>query len=219
MASRRFDLVVFDWDGTLMDSTGMIARSIQRAFDDVGLPVPSEQEARYVIGYGLGEAMAHLAPNASETQIRQVVDAYRGHFLAKDQDLKLYDGVEEGLTRLREANFRMAVATGKSRAGLDRVLKATQLGHFFEVTRTADEAFSKPHPAMLEYILAYSAVEPARTVMVGDTTHDLQLAINAGTASLGLTYGAHEADALQNLQALALFNEFNSLIDWVLAHG
>ncbi|WP_157315144.1 HAD-IA family hydrolase [Chitinibacter sp. GC72] len=217
--SRRFDLVVFDWDGTLMDSTGMIARSIQRAFDDVGLAVPSDQEARYVIGYGLGEAMAHLAPNATEAQIRQVVDAYRTHFLAKDQDLKLYDGVEEGLTRLRDANFRMAVATGKSRAGLDRVLKATQLGGFFEVTRTADEAFSKPHPAMLEYILGYAAVEPERAVMVGDTTHDLQLALNAGTASLGLTYGAHESEALLDLQALALFDDFNSLVEWILTHG
>ncbi|WP_373976390.1 HAD-IA family hydrolase [Chitinibacter sp. SCUT-21] len=217
--SRRFDLVIFDWDGTLMDSTGMIARSIQRAFDDVGLAVPSEQEARYVIGYGLTEAMAHLAPDANEAQIRQVVDAYRGHFLAKDQELKLYDGVEEGLARLRDANFRMAVATGKSRAGLDRVLNATQLTGFFEVTRTADEAFSKPHPAMLEYILEYAAVEPARAVMVGDTTHDLQLAINAGTASLALTYGAHEGDALQDLQALALFDEFDALVDWILTHG
>lgn len=217
--AQRFDLVVFDWDGTLMDSTGMIARSIQRAFDDVGLTVPSEQQARYVIGYGLVEAMAHLAPDASEGQIRQVVDAYRGHFLAKDQDLKLYDGVEEGLARLRDANYRMAVATGKSRAGLDRVLKTTQLGHFFEVTRTADEAFSKPHPAMLEYILEYTAVEPDRAVMVGDTTHDLQLAVNAGTASLGLTYGAHAGEALQELPALGLFDEFDALVDWILTHG
>jgi phosphoglycolate phosphatase len=217
--AQRFDLVVFDWDGTLMDSTGMIARSIQRAFDDVGLSVPSDQQARYVIGYGLVEAMAHLAPEATEVQIRQVVDAYRGHFLAKDQELQLYAGVEAGLTRLRDANFRMAVATGKSRAGLDRVLKSTQLGHFFEVTRTADEAFSKPHPAMLEYILEYTAVDPDRAVMVGDTTHDLQLAVNAGTASLGLTYGAHAGEALQELPALALFDEFDALVDWILTHG
>ncbi len=202
-----------------MDSTGMIARSIQRAFDDVGLSVPSDQQARYVIGYGLVEAMAHLAPEATEVQIRQVVDAYRGHFLAKDQELQLYAGVEAGLTRLRDANFRMAVATGKSRAGLDRVLKSTQLGHFFEVTRTADEAFSKPHPAMLEYILEYTAVDPDRAVMVGDTTHDLQLAVNAGTASLGLTYGAHAGEALQELPALALFDEFDALVDWILTHG
>ncbi|WP_410500211.1 HAD-IA family hydrolase [Chitinibacter sp. S2-10] len=216
---RRFDLVVFDWDGTLMDSTGMIARSIQRAFDDIGLPVPSEQQARYVIGYGMFEAMAHLLPDADEAQIRRLIDAYRGHFLAQDQELKLYDGVEEGLARLRDAGFRMAVATGKSRVGLDRVLQATQLNHFFEVTRTADEAFSKPHPAMLEYILGYSAVEPERALMVGDTSHDLQLALNAGTASVGLTYGAHEENALQDLQALALFDEFALLIDWIIAHG
>ncbi|QLI80910.1 HAD-IA family hydrolase [Chitinibacter fontanus] len=217
--ARNLDLIVFDWDGTLMDSTGMIARSIQRAFADVGLTVPSEQEARYVIGYGLTEAMAHLAPEATELQIRQVIEAYRAHFLPNDQELKLYDGVEAGLARLRDADFRMAVATGKSRAGLDRVLKATRLGHYFEVTRTADEAFSKPHPAMLEYILEYTAVSPERTVMVGDTTHDLQMAVNAGTASLGLTYGAHHADELQTLPALAFFDQFDALVEWVLAHG
>ncbi|WP_047390784.1 HAD-IIIA family hydrolase [Chitinibacter sp. ZOR0017] len=214
--NARFELLVFDWDGTLMDSTGMIARSIQRAFADVGLPVPDDREARYVIGYGLTEAMSHLAPQASEVQIRAVVDAYRQHFLAKDQELQLYQGVETGLARLQQAGYRMAVATGKSRAGLDRVLRATGLGAFFEVTRTADEAFSKPHPAMLEYILDFTAVSPTRTLMIGDTTHDLQLAINAGTASVGLSYGAHAADELQALAPLAMFDDFPALVDWIL---
>lgn len=217
--NRQFDLLVFDWDGTLMDSTGMIARSIQRAFADVGLPEPSDTAARFVIGYGLNEAMQYLDPHLSAEQIRQIVDAYRGHFLAKDHELQLYAGVAEGLPCLRAAGFRLAVATGKSRAGLDRVLAATGLASFFEVTRTADEAFSKPHPAMLEYILEATEVVASRAVMIGDTTHDLQLAINAGTASLAMSYGAHPLQDLLPLNPLAHFDDFSALTTWILAHG
>jgi phosphoglycolate phosphatase len=217
--SRQFDLLVFDWDGTLMDSTGMIATSIQRAFTDVGLPEPTAKDARFVIGYGLNEAMQYLAPDLSAEQIRQIVDAYRVHFLAKDYELQLYAGVEECLPRLRDAGFRLAVATGKSRAGLDRVLAATGLAPFFDVTRTADEAFSKPHPAMLEYILEMTDVAASRAVMIGDTTHDLQLAINAGTASLALSYGAHPLKDLLPLNPLAHFDDFSALTEWILLHG
>jgi phosphoglycolate phosphatase len=217
--SRRFDLLVFDWDGTLMDSTGMIARSIQRAFAEVGLSEPSDVDARYVIGYGLHEAMQYLAPDIDANKIQQVVDAYRGHFLAKDHELQLYAGVLESLSRLQDAGFRLAVATGKSRAGLDRVLAATDLAHFFEATRTADEAFSKPHPAMLEYLLDKTDVAADRAVMIGDTTHDLQLAINAGTASLAMSYGAHPLEDLLPLNPLAHFDDFSALTDWILTHG
>ncbi|WP_297572238.1 HAD-IA family hydrolase [uncultured Deefgea sp.] len=217
--SRQFDLLVFDWDGTLMDSTGMIARSIQRAFRDVGLAEPSDKDARFVIGYGLQEAMQYLGPELNAEQILRIVDAYRGHFLSQDHELQLYPGVEAGLLRLQAAGFRMAVATGKSRAGLDRVLAATGLSPFFEVSRTADEAFSKPHPAMLEYILEACDIEGRRTLMIGDTTHDLQLAINAGTASVALSYGAHPLHDLLPLQPLAHFDDFSQLTDWILAHG
>jgi phosphoglycolate phosphatase len=217
--SRRFDLLVFDWDGTLMDSTGMIARSIQRAFAEVGLSEPSDVDARYVIGYGLHEAMQYLAPDIDANKIQQVVDAYRGHFLAQDHELQLYAGVLESLSRLQDAGFRLAVATGKSRAGLDRVLAATDLAHFFEATRTADEAFSKPHPAMLEYLLDKTDVAADRAVMIGDTTHDLQLAINAGTASLAMSYGAHPLEDLLPLNPLAHFDDFSALTDWILTHG
>ncbi|MCB5195616.1 HAD-IA family hydrolase [Deefgea salmonis] len=217
--SRQFDLLVFDWDGTLMDSTGMIARSIQRAFLDVGLVAPSDKDARFVIGYGLHEAMQYLGPQLNAEQIQRIVDAYRGHFLTQDHELQLYPGVEAGLLRLQAAGFRMAVATGKSRAGLDRVLAATGLSPFFEVSRTADEAFSKPHPAMLEYILDACDIEGHRALMIGDTTHDLQLAINAGTASVALSYGAHSLEELLSLQPLAHFDDFSRLTDWILAHG
>ncbi len=217
--SRQFDLLVFDWDGTLMDSTGMIARSIQRAFAEAGLAEPNDTAARFVIGYGLNEAMQYLDPSLTEAQIRQVVDAYRVHFLAKDHELQLYAGVTESLTRLSDAGFRLAVATGKSRAGLDRVLAATGLAKLFEVTRTADEAFSKPHPEMLEYILESTDVAKSRAVMIGDTTHDLQLAINAGTASLAMSYGAHPLADLLPLNPLAHFDDFTQLTEWILANG
>nr|WP_314898965.1 HAD-IA family hydrolase [uncultured Deefgea sp.] len=203
----------------MMDSTGMIARSIQRAFAEVDLTEPSDVDARYVIGYGLHEAMQYLAPDIDANKIQQVVDAYRGHFLAKDHELQLYAGVLESLPRLQDAGFRLAVATGKSRAGLDRVLAATDLAHFFEATRTADEAFSKPHPAMLEYLLDKTDVAADRAVMIGDTTHDLQLAINAGTASLAMSYGAHPLEDLLPLNPLAYFDDFSDLTDWILTHG
>ncbi|GLS05813.1 haloacid dehalogenase [Chitiniphilus shinanonensis] len=213
---KPFDLLIFDWDGTLMDSTGTIARSIQRAFADVGLPEPTDTQARFVIGYGLTEAMAYLAPGADEVTIGRVVEAYRHYYLAQDQSLVLYDGVREWLPRLRDAGYPLAVATGKSRVGLDRVLAHTGLGELFEVTRTADEAFSKPHPAMLEYILDYMDVTPERALMVGDTTHDLQLAINAGTRSAAMTYGAHPLADMLPLAPLAHFDAFPALARWLL---
>ncbi|MBM3116345.1 HAD-IA family hydrolase [Jeongeupia naejangsanensis] len=216
--SRRFDLLVFDWDGTLMDSTGTIARSIQAAFADVGLPVPDDQDARYVIGYGLNEAMQHLAPGVDDAMIKRIVDAYRHHYLSGDHALLLYDGVREGLDAFADAGFEMAVATGKSRAGLDRVLASTGLGRYFVATRTADETFSKPHPAMLEQLLDVTFNVADRAVMIGDTTHDLQLAINAGCASLGMSYGAHPVDQLLTCAPLAIFDDFPSLTRWVLAH-
>ncbi|MDW5417282.1 HAD-IA family hydrolase [Iodobacter sp. CM08] len=216
---KQFDLLVFDWDGTLMDSTGTIARAIQAAFSDIGLPVPSDKEARYVIGYGMNEAMQYLAPDATPAQITEVVSVYRGHYLAQDQNVALYDGVIEALPQFIEAGFQLAVATGKSRAGLDKALASTGLGAFFKMTRTADEAFSKPHPAMLHYLLDKCHVDASRAVMIGDTTHDLQLAQNAGTQSLALTYGAHKLPELLACKPLAHFDDFHALRDWILLNA
>ncbi|AZN35774.1 HAD-IA family hydrolase [Iodobacter ciconiae] len=216
---KQFDLLVFDWDGTLMDSTGTIARAIQSAFAEVGLAVPSDKDARYVIGYGMHEAMQYLAPDVSAAEIAEVVAVYRRFYLAQDQDVALYDGVLDALPQFVDAGFQMAVATGKSRAGLDRVLASTGLGAFFKVTRTADEAFSKPHPAMLHYILDQCGVKGGRAVMIGDTTHDLQLAQNAGTQSLALTYGAHKLPELLTCKPLAHFDDFHTLKDWILLNA
>ncbi|GGP28284.1 HAD-IA family hydrolase [Silvimonas amylolytica] len=213
---QDFDLLVFDWDGTLMDSTGTITHAIQRAFADAGLAVPEQEKAAYVIGYGLKEAMQYLAPEADDATVAHIVDAYKQHYLAQDAQLVLFEGVIETLPKLRDAGYMLAVATGKSRVGLNRALATTGLAALFEVTRTADEAFSKPHPAMLEYILDYTGVVPKRAIMIGDTTHDLQMGLNAGTATISLGCGAHPTPALQALNPLAHFERFSDLATWIL---
>lgn len=215
-ARSRYDLLVFDWDGTLMDSTSTIARAIQAGFRDVGLPPPSLRDCNYVIGYGLKEAMYYLTPDSDEAEVARLVDAYKHNFVSGEKQLALFDGVVEALPQLRDAGYTLAIATGKARAGLDRMLAMTGIGEYFEVTRCADEAFSKPHPAMLEYILDYTVTEAGRALMIGDTTHDLQLAINAGTHSAALTCGAHPLDDMLPLNPVAHFDDFASLSGWLL---
>lgn len=213
---QRFDLLVFDWDGTLMDSTATISQSIQAAFCDIGLEAPSRRDCNYVIGFGLKEAMQYLAPNLPDAEVQKLVERYRHHFLNDEHQLALFEGVLEAMPRLRDAGYSMAVATGKARAGLDRMLSITGLGAYFEVTRCADEAFSKPHPAMLEYILDYTCTAPQRALMIGDTTHDLQLAINAKTHSVAMSYGAHPLDELLPLNPVTHFDDFTDLANWLL---
>lgn len=217
--AERFDLLVFDWDGTLADSTGLITQSIQQAFAEAGLRVPSREAASYVIGYGLNEAMQYLAPEASGAEVARVVEAYKTHYLARDGEILLFEGVAEALACYKAAGYALAVATGKSRCGLDRVLEQTGLGVYFDTTRCADECHSKPHPQMLEQIVEHLAVPAARTVMIGDTTHDLQMAINAGTAGLGVSYGAHPRENLAELAPLGLFDSFGELDNWLIQYG
>ncbi len=213
---RRFDLLVFDWDGTLMDSTSTISRCIQAGFRDVGLPAPALRDCNFVIGYGLREAMQYLAPGIDDAQVARLVEAYKHHFFSGEHRLELFDGVLEALPRFREAGYTLAIATGKARAGLNRMLDQTGIGPYFEVTRCADEAFSKPHPAMLEYILDYTVSDPKRTLMIGDTTHDMQLALNAGTHGAALSYGAHPLEDMLPLNPVAHFDDFPSLAHWLL---
>lgn len=217
--TKRFDLLIFDWDGTLADSTALITGSIQLAFADAGLPVPSRRDASFVIGYGLEQAMRHLAPQADAATIADVVEGYKRHYLAGDGAIALFEGVAQALPFYKEQGYWLAVATGKSRRGLDRVLAQTGLGQYFDITRCADECHSKPHPQMIEEITDALGVTVARSVMIGDTTHDLQMAANAGMASLGVSYGAHPKADLEALSPLALFDSFNELHDWVGQHG
>lgn len=217
--AKRFDLLVFDWDGTLLDSAGAIVAAIQAACRDLELPEPSDERARHVIGLGLGEALRHAVPELPEQRYPQMVDRYRHHYLSRDHELLLFDGAAELVAELAGAGFTLAVATGKSRVGLDRALKASGLGAYFQASRCADECFSKPHPQMLEELMQEFAVAPERTLMIGDTTHDLQMARNAGVASLGVAYGAHPAAALDALAPLARLQKVEELAAWLRTHA
>jgi len=191
MARKQFDLIVFDWDGTLMDSTSTIVKCIQAAARDLGLPVPHDEAAAHVIGLGLHEAMQAAMPNIDPALTPRMVERYRLHYLSKDHELVLFDGVRDMLTELSQDGYFLGVATGKSRVGLNRALNAVGLLSLFDATRCADETFSKPHPAMLQELTRELGQDLRRTVMIGDTTHDLLMANNAGAAGIAVEYGAH----------------------------
>ena len=216
---RRFDLVVFDWDGTLFDSTALIVHSIQAACRDLGLPVPDDERASWVIGLSLHGAMAHAVPSITKEQIPLMVERYRFHYLARQHDLTLFPGVLEMLHALKRRHHWLAVATGKSRAGLDEALHAVELKGVFDATRTADETRSKPDPQMLNELMRHFGVEPARTLMIGDTTHDLQLAANAGTPSLAVAYGAHQTSEFESHAPLAVARTVAELAAWLEHHA
>ena len=216
---RRFDLVVFDWDGTLFDSTALIVQSIQAACADLGLPVPDDEKASWVIGLSLRSAMAHVVPGITEEQLLRMVDRYRFHYLERQHALTLFPGVLEMLHALKARHHWLAVATGKSRAGLDEALHTVELKGLFDGTRTADETRSKPHPQMLDELMRQFGAEPARTLMIGDTTHDLQLAANAGTASLAVSYGAHDAAEFATHSPVFTAHSVAELAAWLHAHA
>ncbi len=217
--AKKYDLLVFDWDGTLLDSTGAIVEAVQAACRDLGQHEPSAEHARQVIGLGLADALRHSVPDLRDDQFPQMVERYKYHYLSRDHDLRLFDGVGELIAQLHAAGFLLAVATGKSRRGLDRSLAQSGLGVYFSASRCADECFSKPHPQMLEELMAEFAVPPERTLMVGDTTHDLQMAINAGVAGLAVDYGAHSASALDALNPLARLRSAAELARWLEANA
>lgn len=219
MAAPRYELLAFDWDGTLFDSAACIVQSMQAAARELGLPPPSEERARHVIGLGLEPALQLAMPSLPRERYRELAHAYRRHYFAAVHEVTLFPGVTELLGELRARGHRLAVATGKSRRGLDEALAQVGLGALFEATRTADETASKPHPQMLHELMDELAVPAHATLMVGDTTHDLQLAANAGTAALAVSFGAHAAEDLLPLQPLAVLHSVEQLRDWLRAHG
>jgi len=219
MQTRNFDLIAFDWDGTLFDSTRIIVRCIQAAVRDVGGTVPTDKEAGYVIGLGLMQALAHAAPDVPPEKHPQLGERYRHHYAAHYDDLSLFDGVLPLLDALKARGHLLAVATGKSRRGLDEVLRTVELRGVFDGSRTADETAGKPDPLMLRELMAEFGVEPERVLMVGDTTHDLQMALNAGCPSVGVSYGAHEPDSFTVLAPRHVAHSVQELHDWLLAHG
>ncbi|AGU48585.1 putative HAD-superfamily hydrolase, subfamily IA [Variovorax paradoxus B4] len=212
----RFDLIAFDWDGTLYDSTRLIVRCIQAAVIDVGGAKPSENDAAWVIGLGLAEALARAAPDVPKEKYAELGARYRHHYLQHQDDLVLFDGVLQMIDALRARGHKLAVATGKSRRGLNEALKSVALRDRFDASRTADETFGKPHPRMLLELMEELEVAPERTLMIGDTTHDLQLALNAGCASVGVSYGAHEPESFDELKPLFVAHTVASLETWLL---
>jgi phosphoglycolate phosphatase len=212
---KRYGAVIFDWDGTLMDSTHSIVSAIQSASADLDLPVPSAANASWVIGLSLESALYHAVPTLTSDKMPLFLERYRHHFFQTDTQIKLFDGVPEMLSGLRERQVLLGVATGKSRAGLDRVLQAKQMQTQFDITRCADETFSKPHPGMLLEIMDTLNVPPQQVLMVGDTSHDVQMAHNAGVDSLAVTYGAHDRATLMQSEPTFLVSNVREMRNWL----
>ena len=216
---RQFDLIAFDWDGTLFDSTAVITRSIQDAVRDVGGTVPSDSEAAYVIGLGLMAALAHAAPDVPPEKYPLLGERYRFHYSARQHDISFFEGVLPMLRALKQRQFLLAVATGKSRRGLREALARPELQGLFDASRTADETAGKPHPLMLQELMVELDVSPERLLMVGDTTHDLLLAQNAGCASVGVSYGAHDHSEFAALAPRFVAHSVEQLQHWLLNHA
>ena len=216
---RNYRLVVFDWDGTLLDSAGAIVACMQAAARDLGLPAPDENAARQVIGLGLNDALSQAMLGVPSGEYQRVAERYRHHYLSRDHELSLFPGAQELIEELHEAGCLLGVATGKSRLGLNRALESSGLKGFFHATRCADECNSKPAPDMLLEIMDELDATPDQTLMIGDTTHDLRMARNAGVGALAVGYGAHPRAALEAERPLWLFNEFHELTEWLRRYG
>ncbi len=216
---RNYRLVVFDWDGTLLDSAAAIVASMQAAARDLGLEPPDDRTARQVIGLGLHDALSQALPGVPVCEYQRIAERYRQHYLARDHELTLFPGARELVAELAGAGCLLGVATGKSRLGLNRALANSGLKAFFHATRCADECNSKPAPDMLLEIMEELEAVPERTLMIGDTTHDLQMARNAGVGALAVGFGAHPREALKAEQPLGFFNEFHELREWLRRYG
>jgi phosphoglycolate phosphatase len=219
MARKQFDLIVFDWDGTLMNSTATIVKCIQSAARDLGFTPPSDTAASHVIGLGMTEAMQVAMPDLDVSQYPRMIERYRYHFLTKDHELVLFEGVHAMLEALSQQGYFLAVATGMGRVGLNRALNAAGLLSTFDATRCADETFSKPHPAMLQELTRELGQDMRRTVMIGDTSHDLMMANNAGAAGIGVEYGAHPVHQLQACHPIFTAKNVPQLHQWLIENA
>ncbi len=217
--ARAFDLIAFDWDGTLFDSTAIITACLQAAVRDVGGSVPTDRAASHVIGMGLAQALAYAAPDVPKDRYPELSARYRHHYQARQDDISLFNGVLALLTELKQRGHHLAVATGKSRRGLDVALRAVQLHGIFEASRTSDETAGKPDPRMLQELTREFGLDPARVLMVGDTTHDLQMARSAGCSSVAVSYGAHSSEDFAQWGPLFVARSVAQLRDWLLANA
>jgi phosphoglycolate phosphatase len=216
--AKRFSLIVFDWDGTLMDSAAAIVGSIMAACADIGIEPPPEDRARHIIGLGLQDALMSALPDLPAHRYPELADRYRFHYLRRDHELSLFAGAEALVRSLVERGHVLGVATGKSRQGLDRAMATSGMSDYFQATRCADECHSKPHPQMLEELMETFAVRPEETLMIGDTTHDLQMAANAGVAAVAVAYGAHPRAGLEAESPLFCADSVAELSHWLLSN-
>jgi phosphoglycolate phosphatase len=211
---QNIELVIFDWDGTLIDSQANIVQCLQWMINDLDLPARTENQLSNIIGLGLYEALNTLFPEYDSQAYQHMVDRYRYHFLSSDPSLP-FPGAEDVLSYLASNRYLLAVATGKGRRGLDKALDHTGFRQWFHATRCADETRSKPHPLMLEEILDELGVDPQRAVMIGDTEYDLQMAKNAGVHAIGVSYGVHDVDRLQQCEPVMVLDEIRTLLEWL----
>lgn len=217
--SQPFNLLVFDWDGTLMDSEASIVVCMQAAIKDLGCEPRDKESIKNIIGLGLREAIDALYPGSDDSFLKAMVERYRYHFLGgSEYTSELFPGAAETIRGLSEAGYLLAVATGKGRRGLDMVLEKTGLGEYFHATRCADETFSKPHPQMLEEVMAVLGAEPGQTLMIGDTEYDMQMANNARTHALAVSYGVHERGRLMQHGPLHCLDAIDELTGWLAAY-
>ncbi len=216
---KRFDLIVFDWDGTVANSNQLIVNAIRNASLEVGLPQPTEEAVKGIIGLGLREALIRLVGEIPEDKLQALVARYNVHYNAGENQIVLFEGVAEAIPVLHDQGFKLGVATGKGRGGLNRALINSGLGQYFGATRCVDECYSKPHPEMLLQLMDVLDATPDRTLMIGDTSFDLRMAENAGVASLGVTYGAHPLSSLLPFSPLAHFDEFSKVNQWLTTHA
>lgn len=211
----NYRLVVFDWDGTIMDSTGLIAECIQLAAKDCGLSPPSLDDAKHIIGLGIVDSTRMLFPTIDEAGLRHFAERYRAHYVPRDGEVRLYEGIVDVLERLAHNERFLAVATGKPRRGLTRAFEHCGLAQYFHYTRCADEGFAKPHPDMLEKLMSFTGVTADETLMIGDTTHDLNMATAAGCDGVGVSYGAHQRDKLATSSHRVIVDSVSTLSEWL----
>jgi phosphoglycolate phosphatase len=213
-----YRLVVFDWDGTIIDSAGTIAECIRAAAADLRLEVPTKEQASHVIGLGLHDALRHAVPGLPAERTAEFVERYRHHFRAQEGEMDLFPGMRQLLEALHGRKI-LGIATGKSRRGLDRALEATGLRPYFRASRCADETHPKPHPAMLLELMDELEVPAGQALMIGDTSHDLDMARAAGVDALAVTYGAHAEEGLRSCQPRACVTSVAELDRWLTQHG
>lgn len=208
-------MIIFDWDGTLADSISSIAESIIAACEKAGFDPPPFEKARYIVGLGIKESFEYLCPGILMKDFQKAALKYRDEFIEREKNINLFKGIKEGLVKLQETGVLLAVATGKSRAGLDRSIKHSGTGNFFHITRTADETQAKPDPLMLKEIINSLEVRKEECVMIGDTVFDLQMAQNAGIDSIAVTYGAHSKEKIKEENPLHTADSVDSLFDFI----